>query len=935
MRTRLVRSLARGKPATANVSSTPRGFSGSGSAIMMYNSQLFTTATHLDATWGSGLAKNYPRFIHGADEFGQSTASDPTTGKIENWGLTDPQGFRQFSDIYGGTAMYGLGPGEVIGLRNVMDVSQPYGMVYGEGIPDGGAYFRAPDEPRGRFLLAPIGLSEPELGIPKINREIEAISSVWVAKTAAIPSLTEGLLGILVGSSLGVLSAYSLGSQELRHLRLTRGELTARWVLSPGVPIIAIAVDESYSLKRQAQNRVWAVALNALGELFYLTKFPKRQPLARGTKLDGPETERTAWNTGRSVYWNLVESSRRVARPDPYGELDVNGSYSPRTSWTGMCLTSEQVKAETREIEEFLKKLPKDFRKLCHGWDMRRKLEVDYAGDDGNFAGEAFMVFECGLEEESTAMIKRHTRVKVPENDGTLTTGSSVPTPDDDRTPIIERDSIFGPPAPLSPQSTAVSPFDNRGRGFSYMAYSSVDVSPERTPTVEEWRCSTFDFGGAKGIQIAATTIDISTYATITMSEDPAIGMMGSSETSSTFGSPLPIEDRPITPSDLPGQRARLIAAGTSTGNVYIWDCRAATSRSSDMVNSIDPVRTIYTESPEISCLAMTALQIVVGGSDGLVQAWDPLASSLEPIRTLNSRFSSKARRRLAQAQASPAGVGINLFAAGAICIDPDPSVLRGLVSLGTHLRYWSYSALSADQYKGTKRLKRRSERGSNAHGGDFIGVRSSNLKSYIANERHELEQENERRRRESSRLKGRFGIGMLENEEQALAYAALLSEESLREDEQRRTSQTNTPALDSGRLATPTREMDSSDLDADLAEAIRQSLENTPSSPVPDLNGYSPPSGMYSPTPSGAYDVPIRVARKKGRGSPGKSSAASRSPPSPLKAVPETSAQREMDDLEFAVQLSLAEEASRREGGGGEEFPALGGGKGKGKARE
>ena len=900
----------------------------------MYNSQLFTTANHLDATWGSGLAKNYPRFIHGADEFGQSSTSDPTTGKVDNWGLADPQGFRQFSDIYGGTAMYGLGPGEVIGLRNVMEVSQPYGMIYGEGIPDGGAYFRGADENRGRFLLSAIGLSAPELGIPKINREIEAVSSVWIAKTAAIPSLTEGLLGIMVGSSLGVLSAYSLGSQDLRHLRLTRGELTARWVLSPGVPIIAIAVDEAYSLKRQAQNRIWAVALNALGELFYLTKFPKRQPMPRGSKLDGPETERTAWNTGRSVYWNLVESSRRVARADPYGELDVNGSYSPRTSWNGMCLSPDQIKAETREIEEFLRKLPKDFRKLCDGWDMQRKLEVDFAGDDGNFAGESFMVCECGLEEDGApAGLKRYTRTKVAENEGTLTTGSSVPTPDNDRTPVIERDSIFGPPAPLSPQSAPMSPFDSRGRGYASMAYSSVDASPERSPTVEEWRCSSFTFGGARGVQVAATALDISTYATLTMSEDPAIGMLGSSEASSGFGSPLQNEDRPITPSDLPGQRSRFIAAGTKTGNVYVWDCRAPISRSSDIINNIDPIRVIYTDSPEISCLAMTALQIVIGGSDGLVQAWDPLASSLEPIRTLNSRFSSKARRRLAQAQASPAGVGINLYAAGAICLDPDPSVLRGMVSLGTHLRYWSYSALSADQYKGTKRLKRRSERGSNQHGGEYVNVRSSNLKSYIANERHELEQETQRRRRESERLKGRFGIGMMENEEQALAYAALLSEESLREDEVRRASATNTPALSSGRFTTPTKEFESDELDPDIAEAIRQSLENTPSTPADAARDYSPPA-MYSPSSAANYEVPIRMGRR-GRRSPGKS--ASRSPPTPLKAVPEGSGRQELDDLEFAVQLSLAEEASKKEAfaAAGEEFPSLGGDKGKGKARE
>ena len=174
----------------------------------------------------------------------------------------------------------------------------------------------------------------------------------------------------------------------------------------------------------------------------------------------------------------------------------------------------------------------------------------------------------------------------------------------------------------------------------------------------------------------------------------------------------------------------------------------------------------------------------------------------------------------------------------------------------------------------------------------------------------------------------------MLENEDQALAYAALLSEESLREDEQRRASQSNTPALSSRRFATPTRELETDELDADIAEAIRQSLENTPSSQADIQREYSPPS-MYSPTSAANYDVPIRMGRR-GRRSPGKS--ASRSPPTPLKAVPEASGRQEVDDLEFAVQLSLAEEASRREGEAdeaGDAFPALGGGKGKGKARE
>src|SRR5690606_9054473 len=115
----------------------------------------------------------------------------------------------------------------------------------------------------------------------------------------------------------------------------------------------------------------------------------------------------------------------------------------------------------------------------------------------------------------------------------------------------------------------------------------------------------------------------------------------------------LPSMGRPSSASDIPGQRARFMAVGTATGVVYIFDIRAAASRNPELINSIPPIRVIYTDSPQISSLALTSLYVVHGGNDGLVQAWDPLASSTQPIRTLNSRFSSRARRRLIQAETS------------------------------------------------------------------------------------------------------------------------------------------------------------------------------------------------------------------------------------------------------------------------------------------
>lgn len=931
VRTRLLRSLARGKPmqAMASPSTARSGQSHIANTTTMYNSQLFTTVNHLHATFGTGLNKRFPRFIHGADDVGTASTSDPSAGKIDSWGLSDPQFFLQFFERSPGDAQWGLGPGEIVGVPNVMDVSQPYGMVHGEGSPGGLVYHRSVEEMRGRFLAPSLELSIPDLGIPRIAATREAMCAVWIAKSSAIPSLSEGLVGILSGSSAGVVTAYSLGSDNFRDSRLARGELTARWVLSPGVPIIAIAVDDNYSIKRQAQNRIWAVALNALGELFYLTKFPKRASVERGAKLNEETQEQHAWSTGRSIYWNVVEPSRRMARPNPYNDHDIDGSYSPRSSWNGMCLAKDQIKAESREIEAFLQKKPKDFRKACLGWDMRRKLLVDFAGDDGNLGGESIVVFDCGLDEGTVAAVKRYTRCRFEQEKIPESANGRAASSNEDFTPTIERSSLFGGASTPDTLLTVESqpPVVSRARRSSLL---SNNASPERTSFDEEWRCSLLSFDGLKSNQLSSTAIDSSTYAVITLSEDPALGFAGASQASSPYATPMSTDGQPGSASDVPGQRARFVAAGTMSGNVFIWNVRAPASRTAELTNIVDPVRIIYTDSPQISCLALTALQLVHGGNDGLVQAWDILASSMQPIRTLHSRFRLRARRRLVQAQASPQGVGINLFAAGAICLDPDPTVLRGMVSLGTHLRYWSYSSSAADQYKSSKRRLRRSERGSNSGGERLTGVgRTSNLKHYIANEKLELDRDEELRQREADRLAGRFGVDLLSSEEEALAYAALLSEESLAQDLQRRGSQD--PALVkflapaegssawsqnhvtpgssvAGRSCSPPAVKSEDELDADIAAAIRLSLEGD----------------------SVVSEIPVRYSK------------AHKSPPIPNKSSPvvvsgESSTAKELADLEFALQLSMAEEQSRREAEGvGDEFHALGpadGVKGKGRA--
>jgi hypothetical protein len=913
LRTRLLRSLVRGKP--VQVPSTPSRAAQMQTVTPMitYDAKTYTIINHLQATFGSGLNKKMPRFIHGADDIGMVTSSDPMTGKVDPWGQSDPHFYGQFSERFPGVAEWGLGSGEVVGRPNVMDISQPYGMIYGQGCPEGSCYYRSLEEMRGRFIAEPSDFTMPEAGIPKLGIDGGAICSVWIAKSSTIPTLSEGLIGMMMGSAAGVVSACSIGTDGLRSSRVQRGELTARWVLSPGVPIIAIAVDEQYSAKRYAQNRIWAVALNALGEIFYLTKFPTRSQAPKGDIEQ--YSEYLGWLTGRNVYWNLVEPSRRTARPDPYSDADVDGSYSPRTSWDGMCLSKDQIIAETKEIQQFIRKQPKHFRKACLGWDMRRRLEVDFAGDDGNHAGEAMVVFGCGLEEGDVTDVKRFTRCKTNDQEKSTGPSSHILT-----TQPVQTTSLFGGTSMGTLDSGRTSP---RGRSSSYMSTAS---SPDRASLFEEWRCSKFTFGGFRSTRLTTTTLDVSTFATLTLSEDPALGFSTSSTASSPYASPMSVASQPASPSDIPGQRARFLAAGTKSGVVLVWDVRAPISRSFEYINNIDPVRIVYTDSPEISCLAVTSLYLVAGGNDGLVQAWDPLASSMSPITTLHSRHASRARRQLVQAQASVQGVGINMFAAGAVCLDPDPTVLRGAVSLGNQLRFWCYSSSAADQYRSSKRRLRRAERGSNNTTERFAGTGRVNLKNYIANEQSELERDRQERHKQAERLAGRFGTELL-SEDEALAYAAMLSQETMEAEELRRieregsafSSDTVTPEPSIRAQSSPPAIKDDEELDAEIAEAIRLSLN--------DSSG----AGMYEPasTSPPAFDIPIKYAKGK-RSLPSRSQG---NTPRKGKATAGSSNESEMSDLEFAMQLSLAEEQSRKDAENA--FPPLSpaaGSKGKGR---
>ena len=910
-RTRLLRSLARGKPGTSSIGSSIRT-SQSGkkiSAVLTYNSKLPWIVTSIHAVFANG--KKPPRALHGQSHFGFATMSDPTSGKMEKWNLGGPWGFLQLHEAAPGLEPYGVGEGPAA-TPNVMDVSAVYGLLAGEGFPGGRPFFRSVSENTGKFLGGVSGVVDTYPDIPKIPEMSEGISSVWIAKSSAVPLATQSMVGMLTGSTLGVVTAYALNC-DFGGPRYTNGEITTRWVLSPGVPIIALKVDESYSHKRKLSARIWAVALNALGEVYYLTETPAN--MQSQTKID--DITKNAWYAGRSAYWHLVESTRRMARPDELDKNAVRGAYSPRSPSNSMNLSKGQLIAEAREIEKFLRHKPAHFRKVCDGWDMQRRLEVDFSSDDGQGAGENIFVIDCGLIEGRPACIKRYSRSLAHQVGVAKAVELAKPQPSQ---------SLFGP----GPSGT-VSTDDNTPE-------SQTPRSPPATPmpsdstVLHDWRCSMLEFSGLGHATITASALDCSSYGLLTLVEDH---LHPANETS-VPGTPR--ADQIV--GEIPGRRARLLAIGTKTGTVLVWNSRDASS------TDIPLQRLIQTDSPEITCLALTALYLVHGGSDGLVQAWDPLASNLEPIRTVNAKSHIRVPRQT-MAMQPPESAERNSCAVGAIYLDPDPTVLRGIVAFGAFLRYWSYSSTSHPT--GRKRRHRHSD----IHGRIASRRQGGTVHGYIAAEAAELAREKESRVKQENRLRNRFGVGALGDltEEEALQYAQLVSEETFMMDEQRRTSDsaadasldtassfsettvdtiTSEPSIaDATPPPAPSNEED--EYEQQIQQAIRLSL----------MEGVNDAGQSPRGPSSGDFEFSIKfknTAGKKGKGSTPSSPEQGHTPLVGAKNGSSSCVEPQDDDLELAIRLSMEDQGLPYSGVGlgvqQQEFPALNNddvGKGKG----
>jgi hypothetical protein len=782
LRTRLLRSVARGKPGAGvggvgGSSLRPGHSSKKASAVLTYNTKLPWMISNIHAVFENN--KKGPKVIVGTRDLCVSTVSDPSSGKVEKWGLDDPFAFAQLDELFPNLQPFGVADGPAA-VYNVMDVSQPYGMLGGEGFPGGRPYFRAANELRGRYLGEQNSIIDMSPEVPKIPELLESISSVWISKSSAVPSITRNMCGMMTGSTLGVVTAYALG-HDFAGPQYKAGDMTARWVLSPGVPIVALKVDDSFSQKRMLLGRVWACALNALGECFVLTQTPDPPNEASRKNLD---TTKSAWNAGRTVYWELIESTRRQARPDDLDKNAVRGAYSPRSPCDAMALSKSQIVAEAREIEKYLRYEPAHFRKVCEGWDMQRQLEVD-------FAEEIILTIRSGQGEEQAAEILRYSRSPFGAPDSSKVTTPNVLTPN-----VLS-------PAP-------VNSIFGSGASTPVLVSSPLPQRPETTagpPEAREWQVSRLSLKRTGKASITAVALDNCIPALLAPFEDPLNADLQHLNSAST----TPISK--ISAGEIPGRRARFFGIGSDHGKVLVWNVRDA---SSDVV---EPVFAIQTESPDVTSLAISALYLVHGGSDGLVQAWDHLASSVEPIRTLNSRSSGRAPRHILNA--NPALRHADYLTCPAIFLDPDPTILRGILCFGTFVRYWTYSST-------LKSLgRRRRARYSDIHGKPPSRRQGDAVMGYIAAEEAELRREERDSAREDARLRKRFGVGLGDlTEEEAIRYAQMVSEEAFLLDGRRRTSASdNGSAVDTGENTSSFGSLDTV-------------------TPDPSMSGWSPPSG-------------------------------------------------------------------------------------------
>ena len=580
----------------------------------------------------------------------------------------------------------------------------------GENVPNGRCYVHLSPYPH--FYAAALDYIPPG-NAPGLANSTKygskpLITCVWIAKKRSVCDSTGA--AVVVGNSRGFIRVFSIKFEKCRY---TLAHVTS-CCISPGIPIVQVKVDQDFLPRRLRQKRPWLVAINALGEVYYLRDLP---------------------NSGATDGWAMIPQTARIPTDVHKDVFPVLAGLSP----------DEEKEMHDRRIGLLMNM---DYSKVKEIWEECRMdwfIEVDWAGQN--------IVAGSRSTGSGTARdmprLKRYHLWKA-KNDGAP---CRIAHGQDGRGASWSK-SVFN--AATDSSSSSSSPSQS-GITTPLGELSEDGKEGQR----DEWMVTALSLPNTF-TQITAHSMDNSRLARLTATEDPAFR------------------------DGVPGANGRLFAVGTNTGSVFVYNIRPAGGGlldDSEHRPTAPPLRTIHTDSPRITTLGVSSLVVVHGGNDGLVQAWDPLASTNLAVRTLHSRHS---RRRPGQHHGAEAAAEDDQFAARCLILDPDPTTLRGIVALGTFVRYWNLSATD------TKKA-RKTWAGARSRGGGTPGRNRGALQEVIHNDERAMRLEREGQQREAARLEERYGVASGRaplNEEEMLAYAQMVSLEAFEAESSSRKSE-------------------------------------------------------------------------------------------------------------------------------------------------
>ncbi|KAI5812505.1 hypothetical protein BZA77DRAFT_139653, partial [Pyronema omphalodes] len=679
------------------------------------------SVSHMAASFSSSGI----RAVHACLDVQWVNSSDPTSGKIE---APRP------APIWSYDIAPRFRPVQVdhpdhqvaaeMGTTWVMDISEEMGWVMGENVPDGMVQVHPYSQPYLEMhvsTLTPTNFIRPGTDRPY---EPEDTDNRFGHKPLVTCLWIAKKRAVVDSTGAAVIVGNSRGF--IRVFTIIFGKKTntikpvASYCISPGVPIVQVKVDEDFLPRRHRQKRPWLTAINALGEVYYLRTLP---------------------GAAVTADWKLVPHTERIATPLYFEVFPEITEGTP----------DKEKDAKLKQRDNLLLKMDYSMlRELWEGCGMDWFLEVDWAGDN-IIAGRKGLQNKDGNAGHLPKITRYHLKTVQPNQPKGLV--SIVPSHTASPIPSLQT-SIFGGGPVSSGTITPLAdqqPADSEASGEAEADAADDD---EPAPRIDSWSVTTFFLHNTFTL-ITCSAIDASPLARLTASEDPTLR------------------------ASVPGGNARLFAVGTNTGSIFIFNCRAPL----DPITL--PLRVIHTDSPVITTLGVSSLAVIHGGDDGLVQAWDPLASTEKPVRTIHSRFSARARRRLEQhAGTDTAGLGDNQFAARCLVLDPDPTNLRGIVALGTFVKYWS---LQSDAL--VKKHRKGAATGGGKHASRNAVRTKGEIRDAIVMDQKALKAEKERREKEELKLKKRFGVekgASAMTEEEMLAYATMISQEAFEQERSR-----------------------------------------------------------------------------------------------------------------------------------------------------